>query len=48
MGPSLSIFIHNTGNNNMSCDHMNNNKTTMNNCKIAMLHKQDAELEERR
>ena len=32
----------------MSCDHMNNNKTTMNNCKITLLHKQDAKLEERR
>ena len=37
MGPMLSIFIRNTGNNNMSCDLMNN-KTTMNNSKTALLH----------
>ena len=29
MGPMLSIFIVNTGNNNMLCDLMNNSKTAL-------------------
>ena len=29
MGPTLSIFIRNTGSNNMSCDLMNNSKTAL-------------------
>ena len=29
MGPMLSIFIVNTGNNDMSCDLMNNSKTAL-------------------
>ena len=37
MGPTLSVFLRNAGN-NMSCDLMNNNKTTMNNHKTALLH----------
>ena len=37
MGPTLSIFIRNTGNNNMSCDLMNNNKTIMDKHKTALL-----------
>ena len=38
MGPTLSLFIRNTGNNSMSCDLMNNNKTAMNNSKTTLLH----------
>ena len=48
MGPTLSIFIRNTGNNNMSCDLMNNNKTTMNNHKTALLQLHDCRTSEPR